>query len=222
MNPEFWHKRWQRGEIGWHEDDINRHLTEYWPRLGLPADTRVLVPLCGKSLDMLWLAGLGHRVLGVEISPLAADAFFAENALAPRIDRLPPFSRYRADEIELLVGDFFDLRSDHLRDVAAVYDRASLIALPPGVRPRYAQHLASLLAPGVQSLLVTLHYDQTRMQGPPFSVEDAEVCALFEPYFSVETLVELDALAESPRFKRRGLDWLIERVHRLRVLAPAR
>ena len=218
MNPEFWHNRWQSGEIGWHEDDINRHLAEYWPRLNLPTDTRVLVPLCGKSLDLLWLAGRGHPVLGVEISPVAADAFFGENDLVPRVDQLPPFVRYRVDEIELLVGDFFDLRRDHLSGIAAVYDRASLIALPPDVRSRYARHLASLLPSGVQSLLITLHYDQGRMQGPPFSVGDAEVRSLFERSFAVESLAELDALAESPRFRRRGLDWLTERVYRLRRL----
>jgi thiopurine S-methyltransferase len=216
MTPEFWHGRWQRGELGWHEEGINRHLAEHWPRLGLSTDARVLVPLCGKSLDMLWLAGRGHSVLGVEISPLAADAFFGENGLVPQVDRLPPFVRYRVDEIELLVGDFFDLRADHLTEVAAVYDRASLIALPPDLRPRYAGHLASLLPPGAESLLITLDYDQARMKGPPFSVGDAEVRSLFGPAFAMEMLSEFDALAESPRFRSRGLDWLTERVYGLR------
>ncbi|WP_462321064.1 thiopurine S-methyltransferase [Halochromatium sp.] len=219
MSPEFWLNRWRRSELGWHEDEINRHLAEHWPSLQLPRDARVLVPLCGKSLDMLWLASLGHAVLGVEISPLAAEQFFAENQLQPRVDLLGPFQRYQVDEITLLVGDFFDLGPQQLADISAVYDRASLIALPPETRPRYARALAALLPGGVSSLLITLEYDQSRMKGPPFSVAETEVRALFEPEFEIETLSVFDALAESPRFRARGLDALAERIYRLRRCA---
>ena len=132
MNPEFWQQRWQRGELGWHEDDFNRHLAEHWPGLGVAPAARVFVPLSGKSLDMLWLAGRGHRVLGVEISEVAAVAFCDENGLSPQVTDEPPFRRYAMDEIEILVGDFFDLIPAHLADVGAVYDRASLIALAAG------------------------------------------------------------------------------------------
>lgn len=216
MTPDFWLNRWRRSELGWHEDEINRHLAEHWPSLGVHHQARVLVPLCGKSLDMLWLASRGHAVLGVEISPLAAKQFFAENRLEPGIDRLGRFQRFQVDEISLLVGDFFDLRAEQLEDVTAVYDRASLIALPPEMRPRYARHLAALLPARVCSLLITLEYDQSRMKGPPFAVAEPEVRALFERDFEVETLSVFDALAESPRFRARGLEALEERVYRLR------
>jgi thiopurine S-methyltransferase len=216
MNPEFWQQRWQRGELGWHEDDFNRHLSEHWPGLDVAPAARVFVPLCGKSLDMLWLAGRGHRVLGVEISEMAAEAFCEEGGLSPRVIDEPPFRRYTMDEIEILVGDFFDLTPAHLAGVCAVYDRASLIALPPAMRPRYAEHLASLLAAEVQSLLITLDYDPTRMSGPPFAVAADEVQTLFAPGFAIERLASFDVLAESPRWRQRGLDWLNEHVFRLR------
>ncbi len=215
MTPDFWLNRWLRSELGWHEDEINRHLAEHWPSLEVDQQARVLVPLCGKSLDMLWLASRGHSVLGVEISPLAAEQFFAENGLEPRIDRLGAFQRFQVDEITLLVGDFFDLRAEQLGDVTAVYDRASLIALPPEMRPRYERHLARLLPGGARSLLITLEYEQSRMKGPPFAVAEPEVRALFERDFEVETLSVFDALAESPRFRARGLEALEERVYRL-------
>ena len=221
MNAEFWLNRWRRSELGWHEGEINRHLAEHWPSLQVSRDARVLVPLCGKSLDMLWLASLGHAVLGVEISPLAAEQFFSESQLEPRVDRLGTFQRYRVDEITLLVGDFFDLRPEQLAGISAVYDRASLIALPPETRPRYVRHLASLLPDDVRSLLVTLEYDQSRMKGPPFSVAETEVRTLFEPDFQVETLSLFDALAESPRFRARGLEALAERIYRLQRRAAA-
>jgi thiopurine S-methyltransferase len=190
-------------------------LAQHWPSLELPNDARVFVPLCGKSRDILWLASLGHGVVGIDISPLAAEQFFAESQLEPHIDAMGPFQRYRVDEITLLVGDFFDLRPDHLAGVSAVYDRASLIALPPETRPRYARHLASLLPAAVRSLLITLEYDQSQMKGPPFAVGEDEVRRLFEPKFRVETVSVFDALAESPRFRARGLDALDERVYRL-------
>ncbi|NEX16880.1 MAG: thiopurine S-methyltransferase [Halochromatium sp.] len=215
MTPEFWLNRWQRGELGWHEEEINRHLAEHWSSLEVPNKAPVLVPLCGKSLDMLWLASLGHAVLGIEISRLAAEQFFAEHQLMPRVDQLGPFQRYQVDEISLLVGDFFDLQRAQLTGISAVYDRASLIALPPETRPRYARHLSRLLPDGVRSLLITLEYDQARMKGPPFSVTEPEVRALFEASFQIETLSVFDALAESPRFRARGLDSLDERVYRL-------
>ncbi len=218
MTPEFWLNRWQRNKLGWHEDGVNRHLAEHWSSLELPEHARVLVPLCGKSLDLLWLASRGHPVLGIDISPLAAEQFFAESQLEPRIDAFGPFQRYQVDEITLLVGDFFELHREQVAGISAVYDRASLVALPPEMRPRYARHLAALLPPGVGSLLITLEYEQSHMKGPPFAVLEPEVCALLEADFQVETLSVVGALAENPRFRARGLDALEERIYRLRRL----
>jgi thiopurine S-methyltransferase len=215
MNPDFWHNRWQRGETGWHQGEIDRHLRELWPGLGLAAGTRVLVPLCGKTLDLLWLAGQGHRVLGVELSRLGVESFFAENGLTPEATDDRPFRRYRVDEIELLCGDFFDLEPRHLDDVGAVYDRAALIALPPGLRARYAAHLDALLPVAVPRLLITLEYDQERMAGPPFAVHPEEVRALFSPRHRISQLAGLDALDQSPGLRARGLEALTERVYRL-------
>lgn len=215
MDSTYWQRRWERGQIGWHQDSINRHLTEHWHQLRLETGSTVFVPLCGKALDLLWLAAQGHRVLGVEVSALAVDAFVDENQLQAERSENGDFQRIVAGEIELLVGDFFALEQRHLRDVVAVYDRASLIALPPDQRPRYAAKLASLLAQGTQSLLITLDYDQQRMSGPPFSVADQEVRHLFEPHFSLEHLADHDVLAEEPRWRQRGLEALMERVYLL-------
>jgi thiopurine S-methyltransferase len=218
MNPDFWQARWRAGEIGWHAAEINVHLQEQWPRLEARPGERVFVPLCGKTLDLLWLAGQGHRVLGVEISALAVDAFFAENGLRPEITDEGPFLRYRADEIEILCGDFFALSGEHLDGVTAVFDRASLIAMPPQMRPRYAMQLQGILHPENKVLLVTLDYDQARMSGPPFSVQDDEVRALLGGRFRIQRLAELDVLAENERFRQRGLTRLLERVYALMPL----
>lgn len=215
MTPEFWHERWRQGEIGWHASSVNLHLQDHWPRLGVAPGTQVFVPLCGKTLDLLWLAAQGLRVLGVEISRVAVDAFFADNALRPEITEAPPFLRYRAAEIEILCGDFFDLGADRLEGIGAVFDRASLIALPPDMRPRYAAHLARLLRPPIAMLLITLDYAQDEMAGPPFAVGEAEVRALYGAGFHIEPIARVDVLAENERFRQRGLTHLDEQVYRL-------
>jgi len=215
MEPGFWHERWARAEIGFHQQDINLHLQRFWSRLNLPPERRVFVPLCGKSRDMLWLAGEGHPVTGVEISPVAVEAFFAENGLRPQRRREGAFEIWEQDELRILSGDFFDLEPRHLAEVAGAYDRASLIALPPAMRERYARKLAAVLPPGIQTLLVTLEYDQTAMAGPPFAVGEAEVRALFEPAHAAEVLDVRDALAEESRWRERGLTWLLEKAYRL-------
>lgn len=215
MDPEFWLERWQRGETGWHLDEINRHLLTYWPQLGVPAGTRVLVPLCGKALDLLWLASRGDRVLGVELSELAVTTFFQDHGLHPQVTQEPGFRRYRADEIEVLCGDFFDLAADLLGEVGAVYDRAALIALPPPLRARYAAHLDAVLPARVPRLLITLEYDQSILSGPPFSVLPQEVAGLFGQRHRIAELASLEVLDESPRLRQRGLTRLLERVYRL-------
>jgi thiopurine S-methyltransferase len=212
MTPNFWHQRWQRGEIGWHQNEINLHLQEHWSGLGAKPGERVFVPLCGKTLDLLWLAGEGHHVLGVEISPIAVESLFEENGLAPEVTDEPPFRRYQVDELTVLCGDFFDLTPAHLEGVSTVYDRASLIALPPDMRPRYAEHLLGLLRPQARILLITLDYDQAEMAGPPFSLSEGEVRHLLGGRFDIRRLAELDVWAENPRFQQRGLSRLSELV----------
>lgn len=215
MEPSFWHARWQANEIGFHQTDINPHLQAYWPDVRAEPNGCVFVPLCGKSRDMLWLAGQGQRVLGVEVSPIAVAAFFEENALAFTARGDARFVCRHAGEITLLEGDFFDLTGADLDGITAVYDRASLIALPPPLRRRYAEHMAMLLSPGTPVLLITLDYPPREMDGPPFAVSAAEVETLFTSTFHTEPLGSRDILAENPRFQVRGLTRLDEQVYRL-------
>lgn len=215
MDPQFWRERWQRGEIGWHRDDINPHLQEHWPRVQAPKGCDVFVPLCGKSLDLLWLAGEGHRVVGVEISALAVAAFFEENGLQPSRTREGALERWTQGEITILHGDYFDLTAAHLASVEAVFDRASLVALPPELRPRYVGHLDIILPQRPPTLLITMEYDQREMQGPPFAVHQDEVRALYAPRHAVEPVASHGVLAENARFRQRGLTALVERVYRL-------
>lgn len=212
MKKEFWLERWEREETGFHQDDINPYLRRYWPELHLEGNRAVFVPLCGKSLDMLWLRDQGHPVVGVELSAIAVQAFFGENGYRPQHEVQGKFDRCEAGGIGILCGDLFDLGSDDLKDVAAVYDRASLIALPPEMRERYVRHLVGILPPATQILLVTVDYPQAEMQGPPFSVSAAEVEALFRDHAVVQMLSQADVLAQNPRFQQRGLSRFRENI----------
>ncbi len=215
VTPEFWHDRWQRGEIGWHLEQVNPLLEAYWPRLGLPPGGQVLVPLCGKSRDLLWLAAQGHRVVGVELSPVAVAGFFSEQGLQPDRSAEGPFECYQVDEIRLLCGDFFDLAREQVGELAALFDRGSLIALPHELRRPYADRLVALTRADSQGLLITLEYHQAEMAGPPFSVPEEEVAALFGDAFRIERLIDIEVLAENPGLAARGLSRLREGVYRL-------
>lgn len=214
MQPEFWHKKWESNQIGFHQPEVNPYLQRHWPDLAIPAPARVLVPLCGKSLDLLWLAGRGHRVLGVELSQRAVEDFFREQQLQPQISEEGGFKVYRAGAIELWCGDFFSLTAADVAGCTALYDRAALIALPPMMRERYAAHLQSIL-PTCRGLLVTLDYDQSQMPGPPFSVDDAEVQRLLGSVWRVEMLEQQDVLGDSWKFVQAGVTRLEERVYRI-------
>lgn len=188
MHPDFWQQRWAAGQIGFHQATPTPLLQKHWSTLQLPAGTRVLVPLAGKSLDMAWLAAQGHRVLGVELSKLAVEQFFAEHGLQPELEHSRYGVHYRSGDIELLNGDVFGLDAALLSDCAGVFDRAAIIALPPAMRERYAHALYAKLPAGCRGLMITLEYPQEDRDGPPFSVPESEVRALFQPQWEVELL----------------------------------
>lgn len=201
MQPDFWHDRWSSGQIGFHLPAENPRLVAHWAKIAKPG-ARVLVPLCGKSVDLAWLADRGHEVVGVELSEVAARSFFEERGLAPEISTAGPFRVFRHGRVSIAVGDFFAATPDTFGGpFELAYDRASLIALPPELRDRYVATLRSLLAPGARVLLVTLDFDAPG--GPPFSVDAAAVSALHHGS-RLELFEEVDTTADSPNLVARG------------------
>lgn len=215
MDPNFWHERWASKRTGFHQDGVNPHLERHWHSLGLAPDSRILVPLCGKSHDMIWLRQQGHRVAGIEISQLAVAAFFSENGLTPAIRQESGYSCWSADGLDLFCGDFFKLHAAGLGRIDGCYDRAALVALPGEMRARYAAALLELLPPLAPVLLVTLEYDPAEMDGPPFSVSRHEVRQLFGERCSIEHLQSIDALGANPHLAGRGLGTLTEHACKL-------
>jgi len=214
MQPEFWLQRWQQGQIGFHRAEVMPLLERHWPSLQLDPGSRVLVPLCGKSLDMHWLAAQGHRVLGVELSPLAVQQFFAEAGLRPERRSSAMGEHFSAGPIEIILGDAFTLDDATLAGIAGLYDRAALIALPPELRQRYRDTVYARLPTGCRALLITLEYPQAEKAGPPFAVGQAEVES-FAPAWRVELAERRDILAQEPGFRAEGVSALSTAVYRM-------
>lgn len=185
MDHAFWLQRWQENKTAFHEGAVNALLAKSFHRLALAGGDRVFVPLCGKSVDLAWLAAQGCRVVGIELSRSAVEAVFAEMGVAPEISEMGKLASFRTDGIEVFVGDVFDLSAAILGPVDAIYDRAALVALPEAMRMSYAAHLADVTDTARQ-LLITFDYDQAQMDGPPFSVGSAEVNALYGARYRLE------------------------------------
>jgi len=202
---DFWRSRWENGHTGWHEADGNTSLRKFWPRLA--GGSRVLVPLCGKSPDLLWLAGQGYDVTGVELSEIAARTFFDEAGLQFEVEEIDGFSWFRCPQVNITIvsGNYFEFST---QPFDALYDRASLVALPPKLRPTYVEHTNSLLKPGASQLLVTLEYDQSRAEGPPFSVEADEVKSYWSHLHCVDAREDIDN--SPPKFREAGITTLVE------------
>lgn len=216
MDKHFWHERWRSGQIGFHTNAPHWALDAYWRSLNIARDAAVLVPLCGKSLDLRWLRQHGHPVLGVELDASALNSFFAEwpDAQAAGIALQPGSTYAEFDHVSLWQLDFFDFLPQ--RPLPAFYDRAALIALPPEMRTAYLEHLRRCLATGAIGLLVALEYPQIQKDGPPFSVEAEEINQASG--FCVTLLESRDILAESPKFRDQGVSSLRETVYRVQAV----
>ncbi len=210
---QHWLDRWKENRIGFHESTVNLHLQTYLPQLALPRGACIFLPLCGKALDLAWLAAQGYEVVGIEISEVAIDAFFAENEIDYERIESDRFTIYKSGNITLLQGDFFDLRDDDLGACVLVYDRAALIAMTQAQRPRYYEHMLSIIPVVANMLLITLEYDQAEMLGPPYAVWADEIIQNYSDAFSIRRLERNDIIDARPRWRKVGLTSLSEVVY---------
>lgn len=187
MQHDFWHDKWQTNNIGFHQDQPHPLLTQHLQSLSLSSSARIFVPLCGKSLDLAWLIKQGYHVVGIDLSPIAIQALIIDLGLSFKEMQSGELTHYQHPQIELFVGDFFQLTAQQLGDIDAVYDRAALIALPPQMRSQYTQHLLDITKQAPQ-LLISLEYDQNLLQGPPFSVPEHELTEHYAMHYQIKLL----------------------------------
>lgn len=221
MNPEFWQKRWQEKRIGFNQSEVNPLLIKHWPKLNLPAGNRIFVPLCGKSIDMVWLLAQGYDVIGVELVESAVQEFFAEQNIEPSVHQHvenPAIKCYQgqllSQKVEIWVTDIFTLTSTDIGHVDAVYDKAALIALPAEMRSDYSEQIRQLSVDvnkkAAVQLLLTLNYDQSKKEGPPFSISHEQVQQYYGSYYKVTELAsEPASIGSAPELKVTEQVWLL-------------
>ena len=215
MHPDQWLERWKQNRIGFHESTVNPYLSRYLPEFNLHQGDTIFLPLCGKAQDIAWLANQGFQVVGIELSEIAIEAFFSEHELLYQQFQSDRFILRKSGNISLIQGDYFDLQQEDLSACKLVYDRAALIAIDAANRGRYSNHMRSIVPNATSQLLITLDYDQTQMEGPPFAVSAEEVVQYYTPEYSLEMLEQNDVLDERPRWRDQGLTALTETVYRL-------
>jgi thiopurine S-methyltransferase len=211
MEASFWHEKWKRGEIHFHQSEANPLLTAHFAKLNLAKGSRVFLPLCGKTRDIAWLLANGYRVAGAELSGQAIHELFKELGLAPTISKAGKLTHYSADDIDIWVGDIFDVSAEYLGPINAIYDRAALVALPADMRKQYASHLMQITGAAPQ-LLISYVYDQSKIDGPPFSVNEDEVRQHYGAAYQL-TPVEIKDVAGGLKGKVASTEtaWLLQK-----------
>lgn len=209
MEPAFWQERWQKNEIGFHLPCVHPLLEKYLSVLQLEEGATLFLPLCGRTLDIGYLRSLGYRVVGVELSELAVRGLFEQLGVTPDVRPWRGGQCWLADGVTIFHGDFFQLQAGDLGAVDAIYDRAALVALPPDMRARYAAHLLEITYVAPQ-LLISFEYDQSRMNGPPFSVPTEEIAGLYAEFYQLSECSREDVIAKAPRFSEQGLASFVE------------
>lgn len=207
MENSDWLETWKENHIPFHQDVISSFLLKHFPSLEIPPSSEVFVPLCGKSLDLNWFLKKGYVVKAVELSSVAIESFFKEN----RIELLSKkqtenFIVWKAKDLEIWEGDFFDFPPAELSSVRAVWDVAALVALSGKCRSQYAQKMIRQLPDGVSYLLLSLEFDQRKLEGPPFSLPEYELAELFNERFQIRQLDSMDGLRPDSPLREKGLE----------------
>ena len=190
MEVEFWKQRWEKGELGFHNNQVNPLLLKYYDQLDLSKGSQVFVPLCGKTLDIGFFLSKGCCVKGVELSEIAVKQLFQDLKIIPQVKNLEHFKCYEADKLKIYLGDFFNLSQNLLGPIDAVYDRAALVALPEQMRQKYARHLTQMTNYATQ-LLICFEYDQGQMPGPPFSISLEMLENYYQQNYQIQLLEEV-------------------------------
>jgi thiopurine S-methyltransferase len=212
MQKSFWESRWRKNHIGFHAPEPEADLAGFWGELSPEAGETVAVPLCGKSTDLVWLAGRHKRVFGIEFVEQACRDFFREQGEGIEV-REEKFARgltLSAEGITLCCADYMKLRPADVPDAALVYDRAALVALPPEIRGPYAEQTFRLFPRLRGMLVISFEYDETKMSGPPFSVRGDEIRNLYGSRFSIRRVSSTELIGKSEKYQSMGLESMMQ------------
>jgi thiopurine S-methyltransferase len=210
MEASFWHQKWKNGEIAFHKSETNPLLIEHFKKLNLAQGNRVFLPLCGKTRDFAWLLACGYRVVGAELSELAIKDLFDDLGVEPSVSRMGELDLYRAKDIDIWVGDLFDVSAEILGLVDAIYDRAALVAMSASRRDQYTSHLMKITDAASQ-LLICYEYDQQLMDGPPFSINAEEVKHHYAAAYQLRAVESKGVVGGLKRVATIETAWLLQK-----------
>lgn len=215
MEPNFWEEAWKNGQIGFHQSAYNKHLVKYYDQFNLHKNDEILVPLCGKTLDMNFLLEKQLCVTGVELVEEAILEYLRENKISTvETKNFGIYKIYSKDMLSLYQGDFH-LFHETGKKFKAIFDRASMIALPPAMREIHAKVLNELTEINGKIMLITLEYDQAKVDGPPHSIQETEVQSLFKRNFEIHVLKTETTSDIGPKFKNNGINHVTQKVYML-------
>ncbi len=209
MDKSFWHQNWENNNIGFHNSEPNRLLVKYFSELLLPKNSRVFVPMCGKTLDISWLLSNGYRVAGAELSEIAVRQLFEELELEPTRSNNDKLKHYSTNNIDIFAGDIFHLSEEMLGRADAVYDRAALVALPEEMRTQYTRHLTAITDKAPQ-LVICYEYDQSLMEGPPFSISREELYKHYGDHYDLASIVSTNVQVKGVEEIKENV-WLLKK-----------
>jgi thiopurine S-methyltransferase len=217
MQASYWHQKWEKGETNFHQFKGSPLLKAYFARLELSSSSRLFVPLCGKTRDIPWLLGKGHHVVAAELHEPAVRQLFADMEVEPEITQLEDYDllHYRAQIngliIDVYVGDIFALTKSLIGQVDAIYDRASLVALPSEMRQKYTEHMRQL-TDCARQLLISFDYEQHLLPGPPYCVNSEEVNGHYANEYIVTLLASEDVVGGlKGKLKAKEEVWLLRK-----------
>jgi len=193
---DLWLQFWRDQRTDFHQTVVNPLLSKFWSSLDLARGSRVFVPLCGKSLDMIWLAQQGHDVIGVELSPVAVRDFFRENGLKPVKRRQGQFTLWNYGKLSILCGDYFALTKADLGLFDTVYDRAALTALPENSRRLYVAQLRRIIPKTAKVFLLTIEDAAENASLSQAIGVDEEIKTLYSDSFEID-LAYFESVFES-------------------------
>lgn len=210
MKADFWHQKWQDNKIGFHEGKPNELLVDNFAKSGIKANSRIFIPLCGKTIDIAWFLQQGQQVVGAELSEVAIEQLFTQLDVTPSITIIGNLKHYQYENIDIFVGNIFDISRDFIGQIDAIYDRAALVALPEEMRIQYTQHMMDITNNAPQ-LLICFEYDQSLMNGPPFSVNENEVRNHYGKTYEI-TLLDTATASASFLSKQAAIEnvWMLK------------
>lgn len=189
MKSDFWIERWKTNDTPWQLSAPEPLLVRHFPKR---AAQNVLVPLCGKTVDLLWLQEQGHKVTGVELSDIACHSFFKDAKIDYKTQGVRNFEVFESKNIKIWCGDFFALQNDDLPKLDSIYDRAALIALPTDLRKKYAERITEIVqargSENFEMLLILKEKIGSTHEGPPFLVSLDELQSIYASHFKIEAL----------------------------------